>query len=81
MHKLEPKVYELAGFQAQSGVTFDAKLVYQTYGELNAAGDNVVVLPTFYCGRDTDKEYFIAPGRAVDPDKYFVVIPNMFGNG
>ena len=81
MSNLEPKVYELAGFQAQSGITFDAKLVYQTYGELNAARDNAVVIPTFYGGRHTDNEYFMAPGRAVDPDKYFVVIPNMFGNG
>lgn len=81
MSNLEPKVYELVGFQAQSGVTFDAKLVYQTYGELNAAGDNAVVIPTFYGGRHTDTEYFMAPGRVIDPDKYFVVIPNMFGNG
>ena len=77
----DAKVYELPGFQTQSGITFDASLTYQTYGELNAAGDNVIVVPTFYGGRHHDTEYFMAAGRAVDPDKYFVVIPNMFGNG
>ena len=75
------KVFELPGFQTQSGITFDAKLAYQTYGELNAARDNVVVIPTFYGGRHPDTEYFMAAGRVLDPNKYFIVIPNMFGNG
>ena len=75
------KTFDLQGFQAQSGVTFDAKLVYQTYGKLNSAADNVVLIPTFYGGRHTDTEYFMMAGRAINPEKYFVVIPNMFGNG
>lgn len=81
MSGINGKIYELPGFQTQSGITFDAKLVYQTYGELNAAADNVVVIPTFYGGRHPDAEYFMAAGRVIDTDKYFVVIPNMFGNG
>ena len=77
----EHKILELPGFTTQNGITFDATLAYQTYGALNSARDNAVLMPTFYGGRHTDTEYFMAPGRVLDPDKYFVVIPNMFGNG
>ena len=78
---MDYKVFELPGFQTQNGITFDAKLVYQTYGELNESRNNVVLIPTFYGGRHPDTEYFMSPGRVLDPAKYFVIIPNMFGNG
>lgn len=73
--------YVIPGFTTQSGVTFDVKIAYKTYGELASAKDNVVLIPTFYGGRHTDTEYFMADGRTIDLAKYFVVIPNMFGNG
>lgn len=78
---MDYKIFELPGFQTQSGITFDARVAYQTYGSLNAARDNVIVIPTFYGGRHPDTEYFMNPGRVLDPEKYFIVIPNMFGNG
>ncbi len=57
------------------------RIAYVTYGALNKAGDNCILLPTYYTG--TDKSYLpmIGPGRALDPAKYFIVIPNMLGNG
>lgn len=39
------------------------------------------MIPTFYSGHHTDNELMMAAGRAVDPSKYFVVVPNMLGNG
>lgn len=66
----------------QSGSTlWQARLAYKTYGALNAAEDNVVLIPTFYAGHHTDVEVMMAPGRAIDPQKHFVVVVNMFGNG
>ena len=59
----------------------DAKLAYQTYGKLNAAKDNVVVLPTFYTGSHKRNEGFFGEGRAIDPAHHFIVSVNMFGNG
>lgn len=59
----------------------NAVLAYRTYGRLNAAGDNVVVLPTFYTGTHVRNEGFFGPGRAIDPEHHFVVSVNMFGNG
>jgi homoserine O-acetyltransferase/O-succinyltransferase len=41
------EIFELGDFTFESGVTLpDAKLGYVTYGEINAARDNVVVFPT-----------------------------------
>jgi homoserine O-acetyltransferase len=66
----------------QSGLTLpNAQLAYKTYGKLNAARDNAVVMPTFYRGQHTDTEGMMGRGRALDPEKYFVIVPNMFGNG
>jgi homoserine O-acetyltransferase len=73
--------YVIPAFTTQSGATFDAQITYKTYGSLAAAKDNVVLIPTCYGARHTDTEYFLAQGRAIDLAKYFVVIPNMFGNG
>lgn len=63
------------------GILDQATLAYQTYGELNANGDNVVLLPTFYTGNHIRNEGYFGPGRAIDPDRHFIVSVNLFGNG
>ena len=60
---------------------WQAKLAYKTYGNLAAQRDNVVVMPTFYGSHHTDNEAMIGAGRALDPARYFIVVPNMLGNG
>jgi homoserine O-acetyltransferase len=66
----------------KSGATlWQARLAYKTYGTLNAARDNVVLIPTFYAGHHIDVELMMAAGRAIDPAKHFIVVPNMLGNG
>lgn len=75
------EILDIPHFTTQSGVTLDLKLAYKTYGKLSRARDNAVIVPTFYGGRHRDTEFMLAPGRAIDPSRHFVVIPNMFGNG
>ncbi len=76
------KTFDLGDIELQSGTVLpDAKLTYQTYGELNAARDNVVVLPTFYTGTHERNEGFFGPSRALDPARHFIVSVDMFGNG
>jgi homoserine O-acetyltransferase len=58
-----------------------AKLIYKTYGKLNKDRSNVIVLPTFYTGTHIRNEGFIGKNRALNPNKYFIVSINMFGNG
>lgn len=74
--------FELGDVRLQSGsILAQAFLGYEAYGELNAAGDNCVLLPTYYTGTSSSYQSIIGPGRALDPDRWFIVIPNMFGNG
>src|SRR4051812_39450838 len=59
----------------------DVKLAYKTYGTLNAEKDNVVVYPTWYSGQHYENEWLIGEELALDPRKYFIIVPNMLGNG
>jgi homoserine O-acetyltransferase len=75
-------VYELTDVVLQSGVTLPrVELAYGTYGEVNAARDNVIVMPTYFGAQHADTEAMIGAGRALDPQRYCVVVPNMLGNG
>jgi len=76
------QTYEIPNFELQSGIVLPcAQLVYKTYGELNAAKDNVVVLPTFYTGSHQRNEGFFGVNRAINPSTHYIVSVNLFGNG
>lgn len=74
--------YELGDLTLQSGsVVPNAGITWKTYGTLSAAKDNVIVYPTSYTARHEDQEWLIAPDGILDPTRWFVVVPDMFGNG
>lgn len=74
--------FTLANFPLQCGVTLkEAQLVYQTYGELAANGSNVILYPTSYGAQHPDIDWLISPDGILDPSRWFIIIPNMFGNG
>ncbi len=76
------EVFELGDLALQCGITLrGAKLAYKTYGQLSTARDNAILMPTFFGARHTDVEPMLAPGRALDPARYFIVVPNLLGNG
>jgi len=76
------EIFELGQVALQCGLTLSqTRLAYKTYGELNAARDNVSVMPTFYGSQHGENEMAMAGWRSLDPNKYFIVVPNMFGNG
>ncbi len=78
----ETQHFALGDFELESGeVLGGASLAYATRGELSPRRDNVVLFPTYYTGRHCDNLKLVAPGRALDPRRYFVVVPNLFGNG
>jgi len=76
--------FVIDNFATESGVTLPrARIVYGTYGQLNAARDNVVLLPSHYMANHHGYDWLIGPGsdRALDPATLFLVATEMFGNG
>ena len=74
--------FNLGNVKLLSGkILNSAKLIYKTYGKLNKDGSNAIVLPTFYTGTHIRNEGFIGKNRALNPNKYFIISINMFGNG
>ncbi|QOF78753.1 alpha/beta fold hydrolase [Variovorax sp. 38R] len=79
---MDYEIFDLGDVPLQRGATLrDARLAYKTYGKLNADKSNVIVYPTWYSGQHYDNEWLIGPGMALDPEKYFIIVPNMLGNG
>lgn len=76
------QIFNLGNLRLQGGATLrGAWIAYKTYGELNAAKDNVIVFPTFFGGQHYANEAIIGAGQALDPERYFIIVPNMMGNG
>jgi homoserine O-acetyltransferase len=66
----------------EGGVIPDLQLAVATYGSLNEAKDNAICIPTWFSGtQQTWELVYIGPGRALDPEKYFIVVVNQIGNG
>ena len=69
-------------FRTESGVTLpQARVVYGTYGHLNAARDNAILLPSHYMANHHGYEWLIGPGKALDTARVFLVATELFGNG
>ena len=82
MVDVDYELFELGDVRLQRGATIrNAVLAYKTYGTLNRSKDNVIVYPTWYSGQHYDNEWLIGSGMALDPARYFVIVPNMLGNG
>lgn len=76
------EIFEAGDVTLQSGSVFPAmKLAYKTYGTLNPAKDNVILYPTSFSAQHFDTEWLIGPDGVLDPTRYFIIIPNLFGNG
>lgn len=74
--------FTLNDFRLQCGLVWPrANLAYKTYGNLNSDRSNVILYPTSYGAQHMDIDWLIGPDRILDPTRYFIVIPNMFGNG
>ena len=75
-------VFEAGNILLQSGRTLrGGQLAYKTYGTLNAEKSNVILYMTSFAAHHYDVDWLIGAGKALDTDKYFVVVPNLFGNG
>lgn len=74
--------FVLDNFRTEKGITLpSARIVYGTYGRLNKARDNAILLPSHYMATYQGYEWLIGPGQALDTTRYFLVATELFGNG
>ncbi|GJJ77385.1 homoserine O-acetyltransferase/O-succinyltransferase [Entomortierella parvispora] len=78
------KYHQLGDFELQSGEVLPAAYIaYRTYG---SPSNPCVVYPTWYSGTIVEgNEWLIStpehPRRGLDPERYYIVVPALFGNG
>lgn len=91
---VEKKSFTLPSYTTVGGKDIQqVKVGYETYGTLNAAGDNAVFIAHFYSGTshaagkykesDAAPGYWnsiIGPGKPIDTDKYFVISADTLAN-
>jgi len=91
---VEKKTFTLPSYTTVGGATLkDVKVGYETYGKLNAAGNNAIFVPHFFTGTshaagkyapsDAAPGYWdpiIGSGRPIDTDKYFVISADALAN-
>ena len=74
--------YDIAGFHTEGGAVLpSAHVAFGTYGTLDAARDNAILLPSHFMADMHGYGWLVGPGKALDPAKYFIVTSELFGNG
>jgi homoserine O-acetyltransferase/O-succinyltransferase len=90
----EKKFFTLPQYTTAGGKNIkNVRVGYETYGKLNAAGDNAIFVAHFFSGtshaagryKPDEKaagywDAIIGPGKAIDTDKYFVVSADTLAN-
>ncbi|MFC5994998.1 alpha/beta fold hydrolase, partial [Pseudonocardia hispaniensis] len=66
----------------EGGSIPDCRLAVATFGTLNAARDNAILVPTWYSGtHQIWRDVYIGPDHALDPTRYFIVVIDQIGSG
>lgn len=66
----------------ESGETIkDFSISYVTHGTLNAKKSNAILMVTAISGNHHRLDFMIGPGKALDPDKYFIICTDAIANG
>jgi homoserine O-acetyltransferase len=78
--------YDLIGIGAldleEGGTIPNCELAVATFGTLNEAKDNAILVTTWYSGtHQIFRDVYIGPQHALNPERYFIVVVNQIGNG
>lgn len=76
------EVFEVDDFALLSGrVLPRVRIVFETHGSLSPARDNVILFSTWFTSLPSSNRWLIGPGRALDPNRWFIVCAGLLGNG
>ena len=75
-------LYSEGDLKLESGeVIKDFSISYVTHGTLNERKSNVILMVTALGGNHHRIDFMIGPGKALDPDKYFIICTDAISNG
>jgi homoserine O-acetyltransferase len=78
----EQQFAEIGNLSLTSGKTINGcRVGFRTFGKLNAAKDNAVLVPTWFLGTTNDLKGSFNPGGLVDSTHYYVIAVDALGNG
>jgi homoserine O-acetyltransferase/O-succinyltransferase len=76
------QLFNEGDLKLESGeVIKDFSISYVTHGTLNAKKSNAILVVTAIGGNHHRIDFMIGPGKALDPDKYFIITTDAISNG
>src|SRR5215212_857347 len=76
------QLYNQGDLKLESGEAIkDFSISYVTHGTLNARKSTAILMVTAVGGNHHRLDFVIGPGKALDPDKYFIVCTDAISNG
>jgi len=76
------QLYSEGDLKLESGEAIsDFSISYVTHGTLNARKSNAILMVTAISGNHHRIDFMIGPGKALDPEKYFIICTDAIGNG
>src|SRR5580692_2867048 len=76
------QLYNEGDLKLESGDAIkDFSISYVTFGALNAKKSNAILMVTALGGNHHRLDFMIGPGKALDPQKYFIICTDAISNG
>jgi homoserine O-acetyltransferase len=76
------QLYSEGDLKLESGEAIkDFSISYVTHGTLNAKKSNAILMVTAVGGNHHRLDFMIGPGKALDPEKYFIICTDAISNG
>lgn len=78
----ELQIADMGDCPLESGeVIQDCRIGYRTVGEMNQDRSNVILVPSWFGGTTEEILFLVGEDGFIDPDRYYVVLVDAFGNG
>lgn len=76
------QITSLGDFKLENGAIIkDCKIGYRVFGQLNSTKTNGILFPSWYGGTTKMIEQLVKPWRAIDTNKYCLILVDALGDG